>query len=265
MMAGSDTLGFIGRRWSSQLAGWEIPAEIVAQAPSSPWTFDPKMFLPDLGGGYSPSHLALLDLVAGIERPLVMDVGAGAGNAVLPVGDRIDQLLAVDQSAEMLETLAGVAGGFPNLRLDTRLGNFMEIASELPVADVVTCHHMVYNVADMPALLQLLIDHARVGVVLELTLHHPHYSLGLLWERFWGLQRPAGPSAADVIEALYAMGQRPTVSIYEGPRRTVDPEVKVGSFLQRLCLGAERSGEVVEAIDGGLELANPSVTLVIRA
>ncbi len=264
-MTGADNLDFIGRRWSDQLLAWAIPTEIAAQAPASPWTFDPKMFLPDLEGGYSPSHLALLDLIAGIDRPLVMDVGAGAGNAVLPVGDRIDQLLAIDQSAEMLQTLSQVATGFPNVRLATRLGNFMELAGELPIADVVTCHHMVYNEADMPLLLQLLIEHARVGVVLELTLHHPHYSLGLLWERFWGVRRPSGPSAADVIEVLYAMGHRPTVSIYEGPRRIQDPTVKVNSILQRLCLGAERSAEVVSAIDEGLELANPSVTLVIRA
>jgi len=63
----------------------------------------------------------------------------------------------------------------------------------------VTCHHVLYNVAELGPFVTALTSHARRLVVVELTARHPLTALNPLWERFHGLVRPNVPTACDAL------------------------------------------------------------------
>src|SRR4029453_8104726 len=103
-------------RWREQLDGWAIPAEVLAAAPESPWQFPVGLFRsrarPGGAGPPAPSNLEP-------ARPLptgghVLEVGAGAGAASLPLAGDAGRLVGVDESPEIVAAFlaaAGAAGG----------------------------------------------------------------------------------------------------------------------------------------------------------
>ena len=94
------------------------------------------------------------------------------------------------------------------LDLRTVAGRWPGVAAQVPPADVVTCHHVVYNVPDVEPFLTALTRHARRRVVVEMTTVHPLTVLSPLWLRFHGLTRPDGPTAADLLAILAEIGLR---------------------------------------------------------
>ena len=129
-------------------------------------------------------------------------------------------------------------------------GRWPELAGRVPVADVVVCHHVLYNVADLAPFADALTGHARRRVVAELTERHPLAGLGPLWRRFWDLERPAGPGADDAVAALQALGLTVEWTDWEQPERFGfdDFDELVAFTRRRLCLPASRDGEVAEAL-----------------
>lgn len=252
----------LAQRWYRQLQDWAIPEELLAKAPESPWTFDPNGFRPLRDVPLNQTQLALVELLARSAHRSVLDVGAGAGAAVLPIGSAIRSLLALDQNAEMLEVLALESEASPELLVETRVGDFFDLEPELGRFDVVTSQNVVYNISDLFGFLEGLLAHAEVGVVLEMTLHHPHYGLNLLWEEFHQLQRPTDPSATDVIEALTVLGVSPKMVIGPGLRRSMDPAQQIISTRKRLCLAPTEDRAIQAAIQAGRMLVNPTVTLI---
>jgi hypothetical protein len=95
-----------------------------------------------------------------------------------------------------------------------------------------------------------LTNHARRRVVVELTAAHPLTSLNPLWLRFHGLQRPDGPTAADLLAILAEAGvraghtewSRPAEADFSGFAELVDVTRR------RLCLPADRASEVEAAL-----------------
>jgi hypothetical protein len=91
-------------------------------------------------------------------------------------------------------------------------------------------------------------------VVVEMTAAHPLASLNPLWLHFHGLRRPEGPTAADVLAILDAMGlraghtkwNRPGEADYTTMRELVDVTRR------RLCLPPERAAEVEAALQATL-------------
>jgi hypothetical protein len=178
-----------------------------------------------------------------------MDVGSGAGAACLPLLPQVTALTAVDSDEGMLGLLAAraVALGTPAC---TILGTWPDVAGSAPVADVVTCHHVAYNVPDPVPFLTALTAHARRLVVLETAARHPLTSLNPLWLRFHGLVRPDGPTATDLLAICAVMGlgaqyeewTRPGGADYAGFDELVDVTRR------RLCLPPERTSEVAAAL-----------------
>ncbi|WP_298208026.1 class I SAM-dependent methyltransferase [Ferrimicrobium sp.] len=252
----------LAQRWSSQLGEWAIPEEILAQAPESPWAFDPNAFRPLREASLNQTQVALMNLLNRSPYRSVLDVGAGAGAAVLPIGSSIRSLLALDQNAMMLEVLALESEATPEMLVETRVGDFFSLEPELGRFDVVTSQNVIYNIPDLFGFLEGLLAHAEVGVVLEMTLHHPHYGLNLLWEEFHQLQRPTNPTATDVIEALEMLGVTPKVAIGPGLRRSFDPAQQIISTRRRLCLGSSEDRAIQLAIQAGHLLSNPTLTLI---
>jgi SAM-dependent methyltransferase len=184
----------------------------------------------------------------------VLDVGAGAGAACLPLAPRTTALTAVDTDPGMLGLLAERARA---AGLDPRLhvGPWPEVAAQAAAADVVTCHNVLYNVPDLEPFLAALTGHARRQVVIELTAAHPLTSLNPLWLRFHGLERPAGPTAGDVLAILDAMGLRAGHTEWNRPAEADYATVRELAEVtrRRLCLPAGRAAEVEAALrDTGL-------------
>jgi 2-polyprenyl-3-methyl-5-hydroxy-6-metoxy-1,4-benzoquinol methylase len=154
------------RRWRSDLAGWAIPGHITSAVTESPWVLPRDVFarradrLRRAPGG--PSY----DLERAVLDPpgSVLDVGAGAGAACLPLAGRTTALTVVDTDDGMLSRLADrarAAGLDPGLLQ----GRWPDVAGQAHPADLVTCHHVLYNVPDLAPFIEALTRHARRRVV----------------------------------------------------------------------------------------------------
>jgi len=238
-------------RWREQLDGWAIPEEILAAAPESPWGFPVGLFRSRArragSGPATPSNLeAARHLPPG---GVVLDVGAGGGAASLPLAATAGRLVAVDESPGMVAAFlaAAEAAGVPAQGVE---GRWPEVAGRVGPADVVVCHHVLYNVADLAPFVTALTGHARRRAVAELTERHPLAGLRPLWRRFHGLDRPDGPDAGDAAAALAALGLEVTRQDWESPDRFGhdDFDELVAFTRRRLCLPASRDPEVAQAL-----------------
>lgn len=231
-------------RWRAALAAWAIPHEILAGAPESPWGFPPALFAPAIGDPPdTPSRRRALDNLP--DGGSVLDVGAGAGAASLALTPPARRIVAVDESSGMLDAFAGNAER-AGVDHGAVLGRWPDVASSVEDADVVVCHHVVYNVADLDRFARLLTDHARRRVVVELTARHPQSALNPLWKHFWDLSRPDGPTADDAVAVLNELAITPTVDRWQRPPRTgAGTRADIVAFARRrLCLPADRDAEI---------------------
>jgi SAM-dependent methyltransferase len=248
-------------QWHSDLAAWAIPEHITAAVAESPWVLPRQVFArradrltaTPSGPSYRRAWVAL------DPAGSVLDVGSGAGAACLPLVPRTTSLTAVDTDAEMLEKLSerAVSGG---ITARTVLGSWPEAAAQAGPADVVTCHHVLYNVARIQPFVAALTRSARRTVVAEMTAQHPLVSLNALWLRFHGLRRPLSPTAADLIQILEGMGLRPGYETWRRPggRDYASFAELVDVTRRRLCLPPERTAEVADALaDEGIDPENP--------
>jgi SAM-dependent methyltransferase len=252
-----DLLG----RWRADLAAWAIPEQITAAVTESPWVLPRQVFARRADRiRAAPSGPSFERAWAALDPPgSVLDVGSGAGAACLPLLPRTTSLTAVDADADMLDQLSqrAAAGG---VTARTVLGRWPAVAALADPADVVTCHHVLYNVADVAPFVTALTCGARRVVVVEMTAQHPLVSLNELWLRFHGLRRPVSPTAADLVEILTAMGLRPGHETWRRPggRDYAGFSEMVDVTRRRLCLPPGRAAEVAEAlVDSGVDPEHP--------
>lgn len=248
-------MGPAARHWADQLEAWAIPAEILDAAPEPPWAFRPELFRAPEAPLDTPSRRRAVEaLPAG---GAVLDVGAGAGAAGLALVPPAGRLTAVDASEEMLASLGADAGrrGIP---ATTVPGRWPDVAGTVEVADVVVCHHVLYNVADAVPFLEALTQHARRRVVVEMTARHPLHGLNALWLHFHGRPRPEGPCVEDAVTVLQEMGIRPEVEQFSrAPRwRPGDRPLQVAFVRRRLCLPASADPEIDRLLDPDRHLAH---------
>lgn len=247
--------------WRRDLAAWAIPEEITAAVAESPWALPRQVFTRRADRmRAAPAGPSFQRAWAALDPPgSVLDVGSGAGAACLPLLPRTTHLTAVDTDADMLQRLSERVASSP-VAVAAVLGSWPDVAAQAGPADVVTCHHVVYNVPGVQPFVAALTASARRVVVMEITMEHPLVSLNALWLRFHGLRRPVSPTAGDLVRILEAMGLRP------GRRRWRRPGGRdYGSFgelvdvtRRRLCLPPERAGEVAVALtDLGVDPARP--------
>jgi SAM-dependent methyltransferase len=248
-------------RWQADLEGWAIPAEILAKAPESPWVLPRQVFARRADRlAAAPAGPSFERAWAALDPPgSVLDVGAGAGAASLPLLPRCTWLTAVDTDGQMLALLGerAATAGRPARLVE---GTWPEAAAGAGLADVVTCHHVAYNAQRIEPFLTALTAAARRIVVVEMTDVHPLVSLNDLWLRFHGLQRPLGPSADDLLAILGALGiaarherwRRPGGADYASFDELTDVTRR------RLCLPPSRSADVASALtESGIDPGRP--------
>jgi 2-polyprenyl-3-methyl-5-hydroxy-6-metoxy-1,4-benzoquinol methylase len=239
-------------QWRRELAARAIPQHILDAAPMSPFTFPTEVFRARAERAVErPTATTERAAAALPDHGTVLDVGCGGGATSVGLAPRAAVIAGVDASAEMIamfrETIehAGVAA--PTYR-----GSWPTIAPAVPAADVVVCGHVLYNVQDLAPFAEALTAHAGRRVVVEITERHPLAWMNDLWDRFHAVRFPDGPSA-DVAEAaldeldLHAEREDRVDDLSRKPgfdRR----EDAVASIRTRLCLGADRDADVVEAL-----------------
>lgn len=239
------------RAWAEDLAAWRIPEHITAKAEHSPWVLPEEVFTRRaeryLAQPEGPSYRLAVQALG--DGGTVLDVGAGAGAASLPLIAHTTALTAVDQHLPMLDWLAERAATL-GLGAHTVCGRWPDIADRIAPADVVLCHHVLYNVADLEPFVVALTNHARRLVIAEITVRHPLTQLNPYWQEFHGLTRPAGPTADDAIKALQALGLD-----VQAERWTRTPSAEYATFAalldvtrRRLCLPPERAGDLAAAL-----------------
>ena len=231
--------------WRDDLAGWAIPEAILAQAPESPWFHDPAAFAADDSIARDSISNQRAREVHG-DSGSVLDVGCGGGRSSLALVPPANKVTGVDANATMLANFADAvrAAGATPYAVE---GNWPGVAPATEPADVVVCHHVLYNVAEIEPFVRALHGHAHHRVVVELTSVHPQSVFAPAWWHFWAIVRPSRPTAESAADAIGAMGF--DVNLQMGPRSPLaaaaaDFDRQVAGLRRRLCLPAERDAEV---------------------
>ena len=260
MARSSDSGRDAARRWAEELAAWAVPTEILERSPRRPHVFSPEMFAPPPQG--SPLSLASRRAAESLGAGgTVLDVGCGGGAAAFAVTPPATAVFGVDRQADMLRLFAQTAAerGIP---ASTVLGGWPDVAEQTPTADVVVCHHVLYNAPDILPFARALHAHAGRRVVLEITERHPQVTRAPLWRHFWDLDRPAGPTAALALEALRDAGfpVRAEASTATPRDDTRTAAVEAAFWCRQLCLPPEREPDVA-ALLPDLPFPSERVTL----
>jgi SAM-dependent methyltransferase len=240
-------VGSIDRDWAEMLAAWAIPERLLAAVPASPYFFDPAVFIAAADEALARSDDSVSDRIAREAMPAttgsVLDVGAGAGAASVRLGGV--EVIGVDPSAELLEAFADRVAR-TGRKATLVAGTWPAAAAGSPMADVVVCHHVVYNVPQLAAFAIELAAHARRRVVVELTTEHPTGWMRPYWKALHGLDQPVRPTADDAIDVLrrlgFAVKQERWRRRYQMLGESGDQGV--ARLARRLCLPDDRHDEL---------------------
>ena len=229
-------------QWAADLSSWGIPENILKQAPESPWIHPPALFAVPTEISESTSHRIAREALP--ENGSVLDVGCGGGIAAFAIAPPAKSVFGVDHQQEMLDMFANQAEA-KGLKHQEIFGDWPAVENNSPVADVVTCHHVVYNVSNIVPFLRALNNHATKRVVIEMPQEHPLSGMRSAWKKFWNLDRPNAPTPSDLVAVLKEMGIVANLELSQGGApRSVDPRDAVRFMRIRLCLPAERDSEI---------------------
>lgn len=258
---GSEAASDAARLWAEQLAAWTVPPEILDRAPVRPFVFSPEMFAAPAPTAARLSRSSRVAAEALGDGGVVLDVGCGGGAAAFAVTPPATAVVGTDRQLDMLRLFEQTAAE-RGIQANTVLGSWPEVASQVPRADVVVCHNVLYNAPDLVSFAAALDDHARSRVVIELTEQHPQVARAPLWKHFWDLDRPSGPTATLAAEALQAAGfpvrvERSTATSRDDARAA---QVEASFWCRQLCLPPEREDEVAALLS---DLPFPSLRVTI--
>jgi len=180
----------------------------------------------------------------------VLDVGCGAGAAGLPLFPPAAWIVGVDQSEAMLKAFAERAGSL-GIAHDELQGAWPDVAAELDgMADVVVCHHVLYNVPDVEPFVSALGERALRRCVIEITAEHPRAWQAPLWKELHGVERPTRPTAEDALAAIREIGIDARSETWSVPMRlhNVSHAERIAMIRVDLCLDEDRDADVERAL-----------------
>ena len=238
-------------RWGQMLAAWAIPKELLDAATVSPYFFDPKIFAGSADETLERVEDTVSDRVARAALPAhgtVLDVGVGAGAASLRLG--AGRIIGVDPNRDLLHAFVERATrrGIDATPVE---GTWPDVAADVEPADVVVCHHVLYNVADLAAFARALADHARHRVVIEITAVHPLTWMTPYWQALHRRSQPDRPTADDALAVLAELGIAASQERWWRPMQMIGErgDEAVERIARRLCLSADRHDELRDLLD----------------
>lgn len=236
-------------QWAADLAGWAIPQAILDQAPEVPWKHSVAMFTVAAEVPDSVSHQRAREVLE--PGGSVLDIGSGGGRASMAITPPAGTVTAVDHQKEMLDEFL-IAAKTRGVIAHSYLGDWPDVAPLVPEAEVVVCHHVAYNVADIVPFLQALNDHARKRVVMEVSMSHPSSNMNALWKKFWDVERPTQPTPYQLQDICLALGFSAVLDIWEdenwGGRVDLPEAERIRLARIRLCLTEDRDAELAAAL-----------------
>jgi SAM-dependent methyltransferase len=235
-------------RWADLLSGWGLPPAILDQAPESPWGHEPRRFAVDETLDRDTMSARWAREVLPPTGGTVVDVGCGGGRSSLPLAPPASELIGVDRSGAMLDEFVRAASAAGVARRTVH-GSWPDVAGQTPRAEVVVCHHVLFDVPDVIPFVLALGDHAYLAVVVEIPTRHPMSAWSPAFRHFWQLARPDGPTHRDLVDVLDELGLQPEFTTSPRaalPTYAADPEVLVPMARRRLCLSADRDAELAE-------------------
>jgi methyltransferase family protein len=156
------------------------------------------------------------ELILGLMNPgdVLLDVGAGAGRYAVPAAGRVREVIALEPSKGMGESLLSEAEkrNVKNIRLIQ--GDWL--TAEAPKADVVLCAHVLYFTPDVVPFVQKLNEHAERQCIVVIRVDQASSGIGPLFEQVRGEPQAPEPSFIDLYNLLYQMGIVAEVRIAEG-------------------------------------------------
>lgn len=253
-------MGSPTQEWRDALDAWALPEEIVNSAPENPWIHPPVLFGIASDIAPSPSHQRAREVLA--HGDTVLDVGCGGGIAAFALTPPATHVVGVDSQPEMLAMFRANAIARA-LTCETVEGVWPNVAPRTPRANVVTAHHVVYNVADIGPFLLALDDHAKSRVVLEMPDRHPLAPMADAWRHFWNLERPQGPTPDDLLNVLREVGVPARREQWHGEMRVERDLGQAAHFMRiRLCLPASREGEVSDFLQSHEQPTSRSLSTI---
>ncbi len=250
--------------WSAQLGEWGIPDEILAQAPISPWSHEVATFSVDDTLDRDGMSARVAREVLPVHGGVVLDVGCGGGRSSAVLVPPAERLIGVDANPSMLSAFEDAARSL-GVAAQTVHGRWPDVASVAPVADVVVCHHVFFNVADAVPFATALTEHARLAVVVEIPVRHPLSGWNAAFKHFWDLDRPTGPTDADLVAVFREAGFVPEVwHSHRTPlsSHSSDPSTLLPAARRRLCLHPDRDAELAAYLaDNPIDFVETVATL----
>lgn len=233
--------------WAHALATWGIPDAILQQAPQSPWIHPVEQFVVDTTAPKRNTPAEQRALEALPEGGSVLDVGCGGGKAAFALVPPAGNAIGVDHQAGMLLNFAQLADALGVQHTEV-LGDWPGVADQTPPADVVTCHHVLYNVSDLGPFITSLSDHAKNRVVVEIPWQHPLLGMASAWQTFWNLDRPEGPTAHDAHDVIRELGFDAHIERFNAPYdgAEIPFDVQVEYLRIRLCLSPNRDADLAD-------------------
>lgn len=250
------------RFWDEALKEWKIPEDLLATAPESPFGFDAEpcnRLTDETMRIQTPSRRRAREALP--DGGTVLDVGCGAGVASLSLAVRaagsaspnpatVGHAVGVDQQEDMLAAFAARAESLGVAHEEVH-GCWPDVAGAVPDADVVVCHHVLYNVAALEPFVLTLTAHARQRVVIEIPTEHPLAWLRPLWQSLHSLDRPTRPTVDDAVAAIRELGLAVEMERWFDP--FCSPRRQYGDSMiehvrRRLCLPTHREPEIRELL-----------------
>ncbi len=183
----------------------------------------------------------VLDLLRDLVEPgdTWLDIGAGAGRYALPIALLVREVIALDPSTGMLDTLRDQMAEFdvPNIRpVEARWPPDSTLTGALgpfPIADVALIAHVGYDVEAIGPFVDAMDSAARRLCVAVLMERQPASVADPFWPPVHGETRVALPALPDFVELLRERGREPSVTVVEREPRTFETRSELDGVLRR--------------------------------